>query len=449
MLGKLRGRSGTPTGDGRFLVRGVGATAIMTGCSAGLAVIVSAFLARKLGASGYGAYAWALAWVNTLRIPALAGTDRLVTRHVARYRETRGTADPPDAIAWADRSVLRTSVPIAAAVGAGALAWHAAFHDHLTIYLAVAIPSLPIVTLVVVRQAALLADRHVAWALLPDGVIRPAGLLVLVVALALVPGHQLSTTTAILASIAAGVIALVVATAGAKRVFGAIRWAARAAKPNGWYLSGARIGASNTLIALSLQTDLLLIGVLRGPRDAGIYAVVTRGATLVNLPTASTLPTFSAVVASLHAAGNTSGLQQSLTRVSRWVFAATLLGCIALGALARPVLHVVTPGFESGATALQVLLLAAAVGQMAGFPLAVLTLTGFERQALRATGAGTVAGLVLGLALIPPLGASGAAIAALGRVAVRNGLGLIATWRHLSVDSSVFGLRKAPEAVTT
>jgi O-antigen/teichoic acid export membrane protein len=254
---------------------------------------------------------------------------------------------------------------------------------------------------------------------------------------------DLTPTVAILAHLVAAAGALVVATLGTRRAFGAVRWVARAAKPSGWYGAGARIGASNTLIALSLQMDLLLLGILRGPRDAGVYAVITRATTVVNLPTLCTAPAFSAVVANLYGTGDIEGLRRSLTRVSRYVCVATLAGCIAMGAAAEPLLHLVTPGFESGATALQLLLVGAAVGSLAGFNLALLTLTGYERPALRATSAATIVSVVLGVALIPPLGVSGAAIAALGRIFVRNALGSIATWRDLGVDSTVLGLHPA------
>src|SRR4051794_18360955 len=124
MLREFLRRGPSPDREGRFLIRGVGATAIVTACSAGLGLVTTAVLARELGAPGFGAYAWALAWVYTLRVPALAGTDRLVTRQVAAYREAGESAEPADAVAWADRSVLRFSISIAVAVGVGALVWH-------------------------------------------------------------------------------------------------------------------------------------------------------------------------------------------------------------------------------------------------------------------------------------------------------------------------------------
>ena len=442
MPGNASPRGSTSTRERGFLVRGIGATALVNGCSAGLALVTTAFLARELGVSGYGTYAWALAWVYTLRIPALAGTDRLVTREIAAH-DARASPDPADVVAWADRSVLRTAVPIALVVATGALVWRGAAGTHLTGYLALAMPLLPVATLVLVRQSALLADRRVAWALLPDNVLRPLFLLALVVAVSLSSVVDLNATTALIAHVAAGCGALVVASIGARRAFGALRWAARRAKPSGWYGAGARIGASNTLIALSLQMDLLLLGILRGPRDAGVYAVITRANTVVNLPTLCTAPAFSAVVARLHGTGDIEGLRRSLTRVTRLVSVATVTGCVAIGIAAEPLLRLVTPGFESGAGALQVLLVAAALGSVAGFNLALLTLTGHERSALRATGTATAVSVVLGIALIPSLGVTGAAIAAIARVAIRNGLGCVAAWRRLGIDATVAGLRPA------
>ena len=68
-------------------------------------------------------------------------------------------------------------------------------------------------------------------------------------------------------------------------------------------------------------------------------------------------------------------VRRSLTRVTRLVSLATIAGCVAIGIAAEPLLHLVTPGFESGANALKILLCAAALSSLAGFNLALVEYT--------------------------------------------------------------------------
>ena len=62
----------------RDLVRGAAGTSAVRITSTGLGLVVTAMLARLLGAEGYGIYVYALALVTLLAVPATVGPAQMV-----------------------------------------------------------------------------------------------------------------------------------------------------------------------------------------------------------------------------------------------------------------------------------------------------------------------------------------------------------------------------------
>src|ERR1043166_6415893 len=63
--------------------RGALGSFALKGVLTGLSLFITLVLTRSLGALDFGVYAYALAWVNFLTIPALVGLDRMLVREVA------------------------------------------------------------------------------------------------------------------------------------------------------------------------------------------------------------------------------------------------------------------------------------------------------------------------------------------------------------------------------
>ncbi len=427
-----------------FFVRAFSGSAITSGCTVLLGFLTTAFLARRLGAAGYGTYAWAVAWVFALRIPAMLGMDRLLTRAIAAHRASGAGDEPREVMSAASRSVLVFSSSIAAGVATVALVLHGSGR-HLTSYLALAMLILPVCALLLVRQAALLADQRVLWGLVPDSIIRPGIFLVVLVVAALSSIWRLTPATALLAQLLAAAVALISVVVASRAAFGGTGPGRRRSRSAEWHISGARIAASSTFMTLSSQIDLVLLGILSGPRNAGIYAVVTRVSAVVGLPSSCALPAIAPIVASFHSSGEIDRLQVALTKVARWVSGATVVGGVAVALAAAFALRRIAPGLETGASGLRILLVAVLISNLAGFNFAVLTLTGNERSALRGSVSGLVAGVGVAIVLIPILGVAGAALGALARVAVRESYCMFSVWRRIGIDATVLG---SPGAVS-
>jgi O-antigen/teichoic acid export membrane protein len=171
---------------------------------------------------------------------------------------------------------------------------------------------------------------------------------------------------------------------------------------------GMRGQLGGLITLLNLRLDFLFLGALAGPAVLGTYAVASKYAELVRLPgtalTWVTYPRMAAMTAAEAAVHVRRLLGPALALVS--------LAVVPLFLLAGPVLRLLYgAAFDSGVRPAQVLLvgmlLSGASGVASGY------LYGRGRPGLNSLGLGLglVATVALDLALIPPYGALGAAVA--------------------------------------
>ncbi|NNC93541.1 MAG: hypothetical protein HKN80_13745, partial [Acidimicrobiia bacterium] len=136
-------------------------------------------------------------------------------------------------------------------------------------------------------------------------------------------------------------------------------------------------------------------------------------------------------IAAHHASANYGEIAHIGRRTALLASAATLPVLIVLVTIPGPLLGLFGSGFDGGDTALRIL----ALGQFANVSVGavgyLLVMTGRESRALKALTIGAATNLVLAFALIPPLDASGAALAAALALLVNNAVGLWFVRREL------------------
>src|SRR5262249_13004239 len=156
-------------------------------------------LARSLGASGYGAYAFALTCVGVLSFPALLGFDTLVIRQVARY-QTQGEW-PLLAGLLRRASQIALVTALAASAVAAWLAWGFAsyFESDTVSAFWIALVALPIITLIRIKQAVMLGFRRAVIGLTPEALVQPVVFLMLLAIVTLISSQALSAPTLVTA----------------------------------------------------------------------------------------------------------------------------------------------------------------------------------------------------------------------------------------------------------
>jgi len=435
--------TGDPDAQGlrSLLVGGTLGVALLQVTLAGFGFLTAVVLASLIGASGYGEYAWAVAWVTVLRIPALLGRDRLLVRSVAAY------------YARADWGLLRgllrrsTFVVVAASLLclalASAVVWviRTRVDSPLLPALQVGLLLVPLVALVGTRQGALQGFHRVIAAQMPDAVLRPAVFLALIGGAYLLVGDDLSSEWALLFQVAAAAIGLAVSAYLLRRT---VRARVAAAVPRyenrAWNRTALAMASTNGLGVVLQRFDLILVGIVLGATDAGVYGAAIRAVTVMSLGLGAMNLAFAPIISRLHALDDPERLRRGVTRSTRLVFVVTLIAGIAMIAAATPLLGLIGSQFSEGADALRILCVAWLVNAAAASNTLLLMMTRFERAAAVTTGIAVGVNIVLNLILIPVWGITGAAVAMLAAQIARNTLMSTLTWRRLGIDSTILGL---------
>lgn len=394
------------------LIRGGIGSLLARGAEVLLGLAAAVLLARLLGASGYGVYTFALALVSLAVLPAQAGLPPLVVRETARGEQLSDWSTVSGIWRWANCVALSLSLLIAA-VGALGLWLGWAQSETLREALAWALGLLPLMALVAIRLASLRGLRHVLAGALPEQVLRPAFLS----SALLIPWIFSSATVT-----PGDAMALTLGSAFV--AFFAGTWLLRRYRPpevvtanphyqhKAWLAAAWPMALTQGFQRLNRYADVLLLGLLAATVDVGVYRVAAQGAMLVSLGLAALDMVFAPYATRLHAEQEQQKLQKLVrhTAQAALVFALPAMGMfIVLGEW----LLVTLFGNEFRGAYWPLLILASGqlISAWFGPTGQLLTMTGYEREVTRAAAMAAGLNIVLGVLLIPPFTAIGAAIA--------------------------------------
>jgi len=155
------------------LVRAITGSAALSLTATGLGFLTSVVLARALGAGGYGAYAYAFAWVNVLCIPAQLGFDKLLVREVAIYQGRKQWGYLRGLLRSANWVCFITASLIAGGVFGITLWFRDAINAEFILPLWIALLLVPITVLTRVRQATMFGLRRVIQGQISENLVRP------------------------------------------------------------------------------------------------------------------------------------------------------------------------------------------------------------------------------------------------------------------------------------
>lgn len=415
-----------------------------------LALLAGVMLARILGPSGYGTYAYVFSLVSLLAIPAQVGLPQLVVRETAKAQ----SSEEWDLMRGLWRWVTQVSVSLSMvlAFAAAGAAWHFAEHfdARQLATLTWGLLLVPVIALGNLRGAALRGLGRVVQGQLPEFVLRP-GLLIVLLALPSWGATKMTPDQAM----ALHVVAATAAFAAGLWLLHLNRPWPRLAEMNPsfrtrqWITSALPLAFVASVHLITTQTDVLMLGVFEDTETVGIYrvavqaaAVVTLGLTAVNMVVA---PQF----ARLHAGADMARLQQVVTASSRIVMLLTLPVVIVFVVFGKSILGLLFGAdYVTAYRPLAILTLGQLANATFGSVAFLLNMTGHEHITARAVGIAAIVNILLNLVLIPILGVIGAAVATGVTTFLLNFLLWHALRRRLGLESMALSFSHARFART-
>jgi O-antigen/teichoic acid export membrane protein len=431
----------------RRILLSASATVILQGASMAMGFATAVLLARFLGVESYGRYILAFSWASILTIPAILGLDRFLVRGIAVYEVQQKWQLMRGLLRRTNQLVLLTSATIASLGCVVALLW---LSPSLRWPFCVAMLLIPITALTLLRQGAMQAIGRVVTGQAPEYLIRPALILAGIGTLKLLGGHILTPTSALVANVAGVTVAFIVGALALRRALpDALRSAPASYATRDWLRASLPMMLIGGVWMLNSYLITLLVGTLDGARAAGVYSVAQKGAELiVMLLVAANMP-LAPAIARMHEHGDRAGFQQITQRVAQ----ATLLTSAPVAAafilFPSVYLGIFGSGFQAGTSALIILALGQLANAAAGPAGNVLLMTGNERLAIRGMGVGLLVNLILGIALIPPLGVAGGAVAFAVSLVVWNVMLVVLARRRIGVNVTAFRVLAMPTGTQT
>ncbi len=400
---------------------------VANGSGAVLTLIAQVVLARWLGVAAYGLYVYALAWVALLGLLAIRGADGATLRFVATYAGQGLSHVLARFMRFSSRRALTGSLAVGtlAALTASALGERLAAGGTIALGCA-ALLLIPNVALQV-NASELVALGRPALANILQGVARPILLLAVLAAWQKFSSAPVAASQALLANALACLAVLAFAANRARHAVRGVRAEVRDVNPDRsnddtehWRaVSGAMFGMALGQTIIS-QADMLLLGALGGTTAAGVYGVAARLASLVSMGVVSVESILAPQIADLYARQRFAELQAAVTHAARLTLWWSALTIAVLAVVARPLLALFGPEFVEAAPLLLPLAGAQLVIAASGSVGFLLSMTGHQRDALRAVNGCAALTVILNVALIPSLGAWGAAIGMLVATAARS-----------------------------
>ena len=400
-------------------------------------------LARALRPEGLGVYAYALAMVNLLVIPAQFGFAGYLVRMAAIYRADEKWGMLKGLLSRSSQVVLLVSLVIASLAFILIDFAELVPADMSSQPLLLALVLLPFLALLEVNSGALRGLGHVVIGQLPSQILRPALFLFTLAVMAVVL-PSFSPEHAIGANVVATSIAL---GAGLLLLSRHIPQASRNTRVETASTEWLRGSLPFMLLAgtqvINHQTDVLMLGILTAPDQVGLYRVAVQIADGMGLVLLAITAVITPHLASLHASGNRRTLQRLLVNSHR--AGVSMLLPIALLLItfgARFLAVVFGHDYTEAANALTILALGKAVFATVGFSGVALSMFGRAWAATVVTGLTAILNVILNLILIPFMGIEGAALAtAVSGFVVA--LGCIAWMRRIyGYDFSFLGREK-------
>ena len=419
-------RPGAATRARATFVRGAASSGLVKVMAIGVMFVVHLVLARVLGVEEYGAFSVARSWIDLCVLAAVLGIDSSLVRFVSQYRVQGDEAALRGILRWSRR------VPLAAGTVAGtafvAASWllRDRIGDSLCLALIAGGVSLPLLAAVTTRQAALRGFQRAGIHELPLSVVRPTLLAAGMFLLPVVTSAPATAGAAMAVNILALLGALVAAEYGVRRQLTAADVQPRYETRHWLGVSTPMLLDSTMRVAVN-EIDIIVIGIVIGPAQAGIYAVALNLARLM----AFGLAAGNSITAPLIAELNTQGDREAMQSVVRLACSISTGVALAVGLLLVLVrsfaLELFGEAFQAGATLVLILAAGQFVNAATGPVVGLLNMTGLQTVNLRITVVIALLNVGLSYPAARLFGMEGAATVTGALVAARN----LWVWREV------------------
>ncbi len=416
---------------------------------AGIAFLNAIILSRVMGASGYGTFTNAMAWVNLLTIIATFGLGILLVRDVAIYQSQGKWGLLKGLLRFSNFFVFFLSMfltLIAGTVSGLIFSLPDQMVMRHTIWIALLL--LPLLSLYNLQASTMRGLERVVRANLPGMIVRPGLLLSGIVVIYFLCGDLLSAPLAMAVNVAAGLVALGMGILFLRKLLSkevktstavyAVRPWLKAAFPMLLY-GGAQI--------ILGQTDIVMLGIMKGSYEVGLYAAAGRLSYLLVYVIYASEVILAPIISRLYANSDRDKMQKIITQAIQISFFIVLPFGLLFILWGANILKLFGIEFVAAKLALIILTIGHLVEVALGSGALLLSMVGSEVVVAITFLLISFVNITLNFFLIPLYGLNGAAIASMISLIVAKLFFSIYAMKKLKLNTTVFGVPKIKKVV--
>jgi O-antigen/teichoic acid export membrane protein len=426
----------------RLLRRGASGALLVQVGGAGFSLIVNVLLARLVGKSQYGIYAYAMSWVSVLVVLALLGQSSSVVRFVPVYLHRGEWGTLRGLRRGASGIVLAGSVAIMLVGAAVVFALRNRMGEATLQTMLASFLLLPLLAQLGLNGGFFRGYKRAVSAGAYNSLVRPVFFIALVLVLALPLGLRLTAPDIMLANVIAALAAVGCSEWRLSRGWPA---AAKRVKPSydsrAWFKLGRQLFLLAAIGIVSNRGDVRSLGRFAGADDGRPYYAAVRLAAIAAYGLTAVNTILAPMIAESYAAEDHATMAKLVHHAARLTFVVTAAVGIGIAVAGYWVLGLFGKGFaEAAFVPLLIILGGQCISAAAGPVGFLMTMTRYERQASWFMALAATLNIVLSVALIPLFGLIGAAIASAAGIVAWNLSGLLFVRSRLDVNPTVLPL---------
>jgi O-antigen/teichoic acid export membrane protein len=396
-------------GNGSGLGRAASGAFLIRVCSAAIAFLSQPLLARLMGSNEFGIYAYVWTWALLFGGLVDCGLATAAQRFIPEY-QGRGAIGLLRGFLAGSRwlaTAAATIIAFLAALAINAFAGH--LDESVVIPMYIACGTLPFWALCVTQDGIARSYGWIGVALLPLYIIRPVGIIVLLIG-AHLAGIPASAVTIMVATVVAGIVTALWQTIVInRRLRDEVAREPAAYDFPLWISTSLPISISVGAYYLLSYVDVLILQVYRSPSDIAVYYAVQKLLAIVAFVHFSVAAAVAYRFSQHKTAGEWDTLAAFYTSSRHWAFWPSLTGVAGLLVCGWPLLWLFGPEFVAGYSLIPLLAMGLLSRAAAGPAERLLTMVGRQTVCAFVYLGALASNIVLCFALIPHFGLTGAA----------------------------------------
>ncbi|HHP7245680.1 MAG TPA: flippase [Elainellaceae cyanobacterium] len=423
---------------GQSLAKGAGIALLAQILGVGIGYGTQLLLTRWMGASGYGAYDFAITLGNFTAFLAGFGLPKVLLRFIPVYIITQDW-NRLRGIIWGSWWQTCINGLLLAAVGTVLVQrLDAQIGGSYTVLIIAGLWTVPLQALMNLHVEMSRGIERIGLAYMPWLVAWP--LLLLLGAIAWrQSGQSLTGISAIALSMGALAIAIGIQLWQFRHhISTKLRSVAPTYDIRLWLMTALPLIFIDGSSVILNQTDILMLGTLSGTQSVGIYSAALKTASWVSLVLVAVNAIAAPNFAKLYAQGDRQTLQKVVSTVAYWIFIPAFILTLGLILFAVPILHWFGDEFEGARWSLITLAIGQLVNVGSGSVGYLMMMTGHQNQMAQVFAASAVVNLVLNAIAIPHIGILGASLATAFSMSLWNLWLYALVVKHVGVRPSIW-----------